>query len=123
MNNQRGFALVEGLSSILFCIVALTGGLSVTYVSFARVWLKRAAYEASVCLSTPETTFNCEQDLRNSTAKALPIGRIDYLLCTRGRDQAFTRLRWKLNSSFELRIDDRRPIPLLGPSSIAKRGR
>ncbi len=115
IQNQNGLALIESLATMAFCSVALVGGLTVTYVSFARVWLNRASYEASVCLSTPETTYNCEKALRESTARALPVGHIDSILLSRYRNSVETRVQWSV-SEFKMKFLDRRPIPLLGPS-------
>lgn len=115
IKNQMGFAMIESLATLAFCSVALAGGLTVSYVSFARVWLKRGAYEASICLSTPEPTYNCEKRLRESTAAALPVGRIENVLLSRSRTSVESRFQWSM-SGFKMRFLDQRPLPLLGPT-------
>ncbi len=110
-----GFAMIESLATMAFCSVALAGGLTVTYVAFARMWLKRVSYEASICLSTPEPAYNCEKRLRQGTAEALPVGRIENVLLSRSRSSVETRFQWSLGE-FKMRFLDQRPLPLLGPS-------
>jgi hypothetical protein len=114
MRNQHGFAVVESLGTVAFAFVALTAGCVFAYAAFAHQWLKHAAYEASICLSTPATTLECERGLRQTTRTALPIGKIENINLSRSRTNVKTQLRWRLNSEVVLAIDDVRSVPLLG---------
>ncbi len=119
IRNSDGFALIEFIATMTFCLAALSVMLFATYAAFSRLWLNRAAYEASICLSTPAVVFSCEKALRESTAKALPVGRIEAVSLSRRSHEVQTRFRWRLNSEFFLSIEDIRHVPLLGDPSKA----
>ncbi len=114
MRDQRGFALVESLGTLAFAVVAVTAGATVTYASFAHQWLKHAAYESSICLSTSAPASECEATLRKTTHTALPIGRLERVTVSRNRTSVKTELRWHLIDGVVLAFDDVRSIPLLG---------
>jgi hypothetical protein len=118
---EQGFALVESISTIAFAALALTGGLTMTYVSFARLWLNRAAYETSICLSTPVSNSKCKTQLEQSTAQALPIGTLENVLLNRRHDSVETKVRWRLARGIRLAIEDHRPLPLIGPLKEVRR--
>lgn len=112
--DQRGFALVESLGSLGLAAVALVAGLTLVYFGFAHTWLKRVAYKTSICLSTPMSSQQCERELRASVESALPVGRLQDVLLTRGRASVKTQFRWSLNSGLVLAVEDARSVPLLG---------
>lgn len=112
--DQNGFAAVESLGTLAFAVVALTAGGLISYAAFARQWLKHAAYETSICLSTPAPASSCETSLRQTTRQALPVGKLEAVSLTRNRASVKTRLRWRLNGEVVLAIDDVRSLPLLG---------
>lgn len=114
-HDQRGFALVESIATLTFCSAALLVMLSTTYAAFAKMWLDRAAYETSICLSTPATTLICERTLRETTAQALPIGHVENVILSRGRHEVQTHFRWRFTPALALRVEDIRAVPLLGP--------
>jgi hypothetical protein len=113
--NQRGFALVESLGTLAFAAIALTAGTMIAYVSFAHLWLKHAAYETSICLSTPATAARCKSDLMRATARALPLGRLENSALKRSKNKVETKLLWSVAGGISLSIEDVRPLPLLGP--------
>lgn len=112
--NNRGSALIESLGTLALTSAVLAGGLTVSYASYARMWLKHAAYETSICLSTSETTYNCEQKLRKAAAIAVPTGQIENFVPTRARTSVTTRFDWRLNKALSLKFVDTRPLPLIG---------
>jgi|GEM_PF-6199086 len=114
LENERGFALVESIGTLVFASLALGGGLIVVYVSFAHQWLKHAAYETSICLSTPAIVSTCERGLRDSTSRALPVGSIEKVYLSRSRTNVKTRFHWRLNNEIVLAVEDVRSVPLLG---------
>ena len=113
---RRGSVLIEASVTLAFSAAAIASGLAVSYASFARFWLSRAAYETSICLSTPAPTSVCEQSLRRTTTRVLPIGTIDSVVLSRTRDEVQTRFQWRMNSDFVLKIHDVEKLPLLGPT-------
>jgi hypothetical protein len=114
MRNQNGFAAIESLGTLAFAVVALTAGGLISYSAFAHQWLKHAAYETSICLSTRAPASICETSLRQTTRQALPIGQLESVSLTRTRASVKTRLRWRLSGEVVLAIDDARALPLLG---------
>lgn len=118
MRNQAGFAAIEAIGTIAFAVVALGAGCVFTYAAFAHQWLKHAAYEASICLSTPATSSECESALRRTTQTALPIGKLENVSLSRSRTNVKTQLHWRLNKEVVLAIDDVRSVPLLGKNTL-----
>ncbi len=114
ISNERGFALVESVGTLLFASLALGGGLILVYTAFAHQWLKHAAYETSICLSTPALVSTCESDLRDSTSRALRVGDLENVYLSRSRTNVKTQFHWRLNSGLVLAIEDVRSVPLLG---------
>ena len=117
MRNESGFAVVESLATTAFAFVAISAGCTFAYYAFAHQWLKHAAYETSICLSTPAPRYECESRLRRSTQTALPIGKLENISLSRSRTNVTSKLRWSLNSDVKLAIDDVRSVPLLGRSA------
>jgi hypothetical protein len=116
MRNQRGFAAIESIGTLAFAVIAIGAGCVFTYSAFAHQWLKHAAYEASICLSTPATSSECETALRRTTQTALPVGKLETISLSRSRTSVKTQLHWRLNKEVVLAIDDVRSVPLLGKS-------
>ncbi|MES2964885.1 MAG: hypothetical protein V4760_13420 [Bdellovibrionota bacterium] len=115
MRTERGFATLETLVASAFVVVFMSAGLGAVYLSFARAWLDRSAYEASVCLATDATASICENELRRSISGALPIGRLSHVMVR--RTPAFVEVdgRWSLKAGQDLTFEDRRSLPLNRP--------
>ncbi len=120
IRRDRGSALVETISTLFFASVVLTSGLVAVYMSIAHLWLRRAAYETSICLSTTQSKLNCETQLRNTTSQALPVGRLVTVQLSRRHNEVETRVRWQLDGPMEMTIASRLPVPLAGPRGLTK---
>lgn len=116
-HGEQGFALIETIGTLAFACTALTGGLIAVYMSVAHLWLKRAVYESSICLSTSELKSNCETQLRKTTTQALPAGRLTEVHLIRERDNVETKVRWALEGPMEMTIVSKLSTPLLGPAN------
>jgi hypothetical protein len=113
---ERGFAAVEALTATLFAVTFIGGGLAFTYTFLAHLWIERAAYEASVCLSTSQVQSKCETDLRSTLGNVLKTGSLVRVSLQRSRTSVKTAVVWQTPGGFELRINDERSLPLLGKS-------
>jgi hypothetical protein len=112
---EGGSALVETISTLFFASVVLTSGLIAVYMAVAHLWLKRAAYETSICLSTSQSKLNCETQLRQTTSQALPVGHLMNIRLSRSRGEVKTRFAWLLDGPMEMTIDSTLSLPLVGP--------
>lgn len=110
--DERGFAAVEALATSALVIVLLGGGIAISYVSFARTWLDRNSYEASICLATDASREDCERRFRRNVERGLPIGRLELSLLERSDHEVSTRGRWKFNDTIDLEFSDQRRLPL-----------
>lgn len=108
---------MESLATLTFAVAALTGGASLSYAAFSRLYLKHAAYELAICLSTPQSIYQCERTFRSDVAQALPIGRIETLRSARDQAHVEIRGRFKISDRFLIPIDDVRSLPLLTDST------
>lgn len=112
--NERGFALVEATTSLVFAVAFVGGGLAFTFTFLAHLWLKNSAYEASICLSTSQPQFQCEQALKQRLQRALTLGKVQRVQLQRSSVRVKTMIEWKSPLGFVLQIDDQRELPLLG---------
>jgi hypothetical protein len=110
--DERGSATIEVLAGSVLVTALIGGGLAISYVSFARTWLDRNSYEASICLATDATRDVCEKRFRRNVERGLPIGKLEHAVLERGEREVATRGRWKLNDAVELSFEDRRRLPL-----------
>jgi hypothetical protein len=118
--NERGSALIEALPATAVLSLLISGGIALGYFVFAKVWLTRSAYEASICLSTSAPTQDCESHLKNDVGGALPIGTIGRLHVTRNQSEVRVEFDWQLTDEFKLHIEDERELPL-HPAATSRR--
>ena len=116
--NQRGSTLIEAVTAMATLCALVSGGFSISYLTFARVWLERSAYEAVVCLATSASVEDCERRLTDSTGTALPLGRVSKLELRRNPRSAEVALRFSLLGQEVIRLRDKRALPLIvaGPT-------
>ena len=112
--DERGSVTVETTVAIIFATVVLTGGLVVSYAAFAKSWVERSSYEASICLATEATTSTCETRLRRDIEQALPLGQIETIQLRRSKSQVSVRGVWCLGPSIRIHLNDDRSLPLRG---------
>ena len=112
MLDDRGSAAVEALAGTGFIVAFIAAGLIAAYVSFARSWIDRNAYEASVCLATDTPRLECERRFEASLESGLPIGELRRVALARHSTSVTVRGRWAFASAVTLRFDDRRGLPL-----------
>lgn len=115
MIGQRGFATVESLVASVFVSALFTAGIATSYVSFARTWLDRNAYEASICLATDLDRFECEKRFRTSVGSGLPVGTLDHVRISKSDTRVGIEGKWNLGSGLVLPFDDERRLPLRAP--------
>jgi hypothetical protein len=111
--NQRGSAALETIMTVTTLSLILIGGFTVTYASFAHVWLERAAYETLICLSTRASVSECETKLRESTANGLKIGTLSDLHLDRSKNQARIELKFSLENRVIVRQKQTLRLPLV----------
>ncbi len=118
LRDQRGVAAVEATVSVVFAVAFIGGGLAFTYTFLAHLWLKNSAYEASICLSTSQPQFECEQALKKRLKGALTLGQLEHVQLQRSQQKVKTNIAWKTPAGLTLRIDDQRDLPLLGKRGV-----
>ncbi|RYZ75560.1 MAG: hypothetical protein EOP05_07495 [Proteobacteria bacterium] len=114
VRNEKGFALVESVSGLMFALVFVGGGLSLSYAFVANLWIRHAAYEASICLSTSQPRFQCERKLRSSISDVLKVGSVIFVRLTRTPNLVHTSVFWKIPGGFEFTVENSQSLPLLG---------
>lgn len=77
LRNQRGSTLVEAVLAAPLIGMVIVACAVLIYLSFAKVWMNRAAREAAVCLASPSPPSRCRARLTNTLRLGLPIGRIE----------------------------------------------
>jgi hypothetical protein len=92
----KGTALVESAIAIGTITLVTSAGLVALYVSFARVWIERSAYEAAVCLAGTAKSHVCERRLRASVGNALPIGTVAKVTLFRTNRTAVVKMRFMI---------------------------
>lgn len=117
LRNECGFALVESVSGLMFSLVFVSGGLALSYAFVANLWIKSAAYEASICLATSQSQFACERKLRTSIADVLKVGHVISLQMQKTQNSVETKVRWKIPGGYEFTVENSQKLPLLGARS------
>lgn len=117
MRSERGFATIETLVAMGFVVAFMGAGLATVYLSFARAWLDRSAYEASVCLATDTASTECEREFRKALSNGLPVGDLMYLHLQRSPSFVGLSGRWSAIVNLELSFADRRSLPLTTSAS------
>ncbi len=112
--NERGSTLIEAATAAATLCLLVSGGLSISYMAFARVWLERSVYEGVVCLATSSSVEDCRNGLAKATGSALPIGRVSELRLARNTRSAEVALRFRIFGREVIRLRDRRTLPLGG---------
>lgn len=112
MIDDRGFAALETLVGTGFALLLMGAGLTTSYVSFARTWLDRNAYEAAICLASDSAAHDCERRTRDAVTRGLPIGALDSLHLQRTPARVSVRGRWRLTEDLILSFRDERSLPL-----------
>jgi hypothetical protein len=77
LRSQRGSTLVEAVLAAPLIGMVIVACAVLIYLSFAKVWMNRAAREAAVCLASPSPPSRCRARLTNTLRLGLPIGRIE----------------------------------------------
>ena len=122
--NQKGFALVETTTSIVFISLVITSGLLASYIAFANIWLSRTAYEAAICIASAQALTNaqinaqikarnlCEKDARDSISRALPVGKIMHFIIESHSKSARIELAFGFDGKEVIKISERQLLPL-----------
>ena len=116
---SRGSVTVEATISLSFLVTLISGGLTLSYLCFAHVWLERASYEAVICLSTRATQAACDGKLRADVRRALPFGQISDTDLNRRPNLASVKLRFSLGGKTIFEQRDSRTLPLQSGLSYA----
>ncbi len=109
---SRGSVTVEATLSMSLLITMISGGLTLTYLCFAHVWLERASYEAVICLSTRASQAACDRKLRAEVGRALPFGQISDVNLNRRPDLASVKLQFSLGGKPLFEQRNSRALPL-----------
>ena len=75
--NQKGSAAVESMLTLPIVGFLVIGGSAILYLSFAKVWLNRAAREAAICLVSPSPPNRCRNKLESTLKVGLPFGQTE----------------------------------------------
>ncbi len=78
--NQNGTAALESVLTLPILGILIFGSSGILYMSFAKIWLDRAAREAAVCLASPSPPNRCRVRLESTLGAGLPIGRTEILV-------------------------------------------
>lgn len=109
---QRGGAAIESLIAMTAISLLVSGGLAVILLTFARVWIGHASYEALICISTSAPIPTCEADIRRKIHSALPFGRLHSLTLSRRPKAAAIEVRFSLGGKLILRHQDSLRLPV-----------
>lgn len=115
---QDGSALIETMASIFMLQILIAAGLAGSYLSFAKVWCDRSAYEAAVCLASLTQQTECERRLRNDF-RVFPLGKIDHLSLNRDSSHTDATFMFELFDKLEVHTHSELSLPL---TSFAKHG-
>ena len=118
ITKQDGSALIETMASVLMLQVLIAAGFAGSYLSFAKVWCDRSAYEASVCLASTTQQKECEQRLRKDF-RIFPMGQLDHLTLDRTSGHTRAAFVFKLFDKLEVRAHSELALPL---TSFAQHG-
>ena len=118
ITEQGGSALIETMASIFMLQVLIAAGLAGSYLSFARVWCDRSAYEAAVCLASLTQKSECERRLRNDF-RVFPVGKLDHLSLDRNSSHTSATFKYELYDRLEVRAHSELSLPL---TSFAQHG-
>jgi hypothetical protein len=110
--DDRGSTTLEAAVSLVFLASAFTMGLSLAYAGFARVWLDRAAYEATVCLAAKGTRTRCTSKLITAIKRGLPIGETSDLRLALTPNDATAQVEFRLGDKIRLHAKERLRLPL-----------
>lgn len=83
--NQNGSTTLESVLMVPILGILILGSSGILYMSFAKIWLDRAAREAAVCLASPSPPTRCRVRLESTLTAGLPIGRTKILVFTSDR--------------------------------------
>lgn len=75
--NQKGSAVVESMLTVPIVGFLVIGGSAILYLSFAKVWLNRAARESAICLASPSPPNRCRNKLESTLKAGLPFGQTE----------------------------------------------
>jgi len=101
--NQRGSALIEGLTTMTFMVVVTGAILTAGYAVFARAYIEHQSEQTLYCLAENEPLGQCRWRLRRAIARALPYGAIGRLEVTKRSSYWEVEFTWTL-SKFTFRI-------------------
>jgi hypothetical protein len=110
--SERGSVAIEAIASTGFAALVLSGALALCFFLFARSWLKRAAYEAAVCMASGVSVRQCEWDLNATVDAALPVGRLNVSRFTVTSASADVDMTWTA-STFTLGVHESIALPLV----------
>ncbi|HVK62512.1 MAG TPA: hypothetical protein VM432_13220 [Bdellovibrionales bacterium] len=114
---ERGSVTLETIAMTKLAILILTGGLLLSFVMFARTWLKRSAYETAVCLATGAPKLTCEGELKVLVEGTLPVGNLVIRRIYVDQRTAEVDLTWNV-SELTLHIHEKLKLPLVSPEEI-----
>jgi hypothetical protein len=97
--NQNGTAALESVLLLPILGILILGSAGILYMSFAKIWLDRAAREAAVCLASPSPPNRCRARLETTLKAALPIGRTEILVFRSDRTGSRVSLQLQFDRS------------------------
>ena len=121
--NERGTAMIETLISATLLMGVVIGLIVTGYLAFTKVWMRRASYEAAICLASQENKWTCRRHLMQAIDGVLPSGSLPPRLhLSRSQEEVSVEIAAKLTRFIWL--EERRTLRLpLSASSIRLRGR
>ena len=111
--NQSGSSVTEAAIAVAFLALLFGGGLATAYLIFARVWLERSSYEATICLSTRAPIRECRRQFEGRFHAALPIGTLEHLRMFRSTSETRIDLRFRIGDHDVLRLSRKQRLPLI----------
>jgi hypothetical protein len=113
----KGTALVESAVAMSALALMTSATVATLYVSFARVWIERSAYEGAICLAGTTTVHACESRLRRGVGSALPIGSLSNVNLSRTSRTATVKMRFKVGERSLIHEEKILALPLGEASS------
>jgi len=110
---ERGATVIEAVVALSVLAAVITTGFAIMYLAFARVWIERCSYEATICLASSKSEAGCERRLRRDIQTALPIGDLTHISLSRTDDRASVNVRFAMSGSEVIRHRDSRALPLI----------
>ena len=97
-NKQRGSTLCETLLIIKLLVFAISIILTVSYLSFAKLWMKHSLNEAVICLAKEQAHNHCHRELEKKTSTLLPWGSFKTIKIRKKETQIEGQLKWEIHA-------------------------